>query len=58
MDKLLKSIFWVLHDLLARHDIYLEEADTDKFPLRLVSLGYRLWFKFVASFESTVVTYI
>ena len=55
MDKLLKSIFWILHDSPARRDVYLQEGDTDKFPLRLVSLRYRLRFKFLSSFESTVV---
>ena len=55
MDKLMKSIFWILHDSPARCDVYLQEGDTDKFPLRIVSLRYRLWFKFLASFESTVV---
>ena len=43
MDKLLKSIFWILHDSPARRDVYLQEGDTDKFPLRLVSLKYILW---------------
>ena len=38
MDKLLKSIFWILHDSPSRRDVYLREGDTDKFPLRLVSL--------------------
>ena len=55
MDKLLKFIFWILHDSPARRDIYLQEGDTDKSPLRLVSVRYRLWFKFLASFESFVV---
>ena len=52
MDKLLKSIFWILIDSPARCDFYLQEGDTDKFPLGLVSLRYKLWFKFLASFES------
>ena len=43
MDKLLKSTFWILHDSPARRDVYLQEGDTDKFPLRLVSLKYILW---------------
>ena len=55
MGKLLKSIFWILHDSLVRRDVYLQEWDTDKFPLRLVSVRYRLWFKLLASFEPTVV---
>ena len=38
MDKLLKSIFWILHDSAARHDVYLQERDTYKFLLTLVSL--------------------
>ena len=33
MDKLVKSVFWILHDF-ARRDVYLHEGDTDKFPLR------------------------
>ena len=53
MDKLLKSIFWILHDSPARRDVYLQEGDT--VPLRLVSLRYRFWFKFLVSFESTVI---
>ena len=55
MDKLQKSIFWILHASLMRHDVYLLEGDTDKFPLTFVSVRYRLWFKFLDSFESTVV---
>ena len=55
MNKLLKCIFWILHDSPARRDFYLQEWNTDKFPLRLVSVRYRLWFKFLASFEPTVV---
>ena len=55
MGKLLKSIFWILHDSPVRRDVYLQEWDTDKFPLRLVSVRYRLWFKLLASFEPTVV---
>ena len=55
MDKLLKSIFWILHDSPARRDVYLQEGNTDKFPLRLVSLRCRFWFKFLVSFESTVI---
>ena len=55
MDKLLKSIFSILHDSPVKSDVYLQEGDTGKFPLRLVSLRYRLWFKCLASFESTVV---
>ena len=54
--KLLKSIFWILHDSPARRDVYLHEGGTDKFPLRLVSLRYRLLFKFLAS--TIVLTYI
>ena len=56
MDKLLKSIFWILHDSPARRDVYLQEGSTDKFPSRLVSLRYRLRFKFLAS--TIVLTYI
>ena len=55
MDKLQKSIFWIMHDSPVRRDVYLLEGDTDKFPLRFVSVRYRLWFKFLDSFESTVV---
>ena len=55
MDKLLKSIFSILHDSSVKSDVYLQEGDIDKFPLRLVSLRYRFWFKCLASFESTVV---
>ena len=59
MDKLLKSIFWILHDCPVRPDDYLQEGDTGKFLLRLVSVRYRLWFKLLASFESTIVlTYV
>ena len=55
MDKLLKFFFWILHDSPATRDVYLQEGDTNKFPLRLVSLRYRLFFKFSAFFGSIVV---
>ena len=59
MDKLLKSIIWILHYSPVRPDDYLQEGDTGKFLLRLVSVRYRLWFKLLASFESTIVlTYV
>ena len=59
MDKLLKSIIWILHYSPVRPDDYLQEGDSGKFLLRLVSVRYRLWFKFLASFESTIVlTYV
>lgn len=34
IDKLLKAMYWILHDSPARRNIYMTEGETDVFPLR------------------------
>ena len=43
IDKLLKSIFWLLNDSPARRDVYLTEGNTITFPLR--SVCFKCFFK-------------
>ena len=38
LDKVLKSIFWLLNDSPSRQEAYLVAGDTDKFPTRLALL--------------------
>ena len=34
IDKILKSVYWILHNSLARREIYCRECGGDVFPLR------------------------
>ena len=38
MDKLLKSIFWILHDSPERRDVYLQEGNTGKLSFRKMQI--------------------
>ena len=40
VHQLLKALYWILHDSLARRDEYMQEGGTEVFPLRYILIRY------------------